>query len=277
MIRNSSFLLIIVLQLLSCNSNEHESKEKSVSVVNEVQIDSTSLNGSKNNVSELNTGESTSLNIPIHAFVLGSFSFTIYNDTIPDYISFEDTDGVYTRSKELELIQQFSNVQRINDTLEFFIESDTMRLFDVKFDQENLNYENVIDYYFQGEVDDSTYWKIFFVGHEKSGTLLMHQKTGEKLFTLHKYVQSGSKDYLLFYNEDIERRHTTNGFHLLQSTYDELVDTATREFEMWGPKSIVYDTLTDKYYIQRFFKDGYTFETDTVVMDIQPYAAETDS
>lgn len=265
------------LMFFSCNSNEKAAKEPQV---NDNILYQEKFNQNQeayqrtvlNDTVEFDQAKATQI------FDFGGYKFTITKETIPKYISFEDMDGVYTRSKEMELIEGFDNVERFNDTLQFLINDDyLMRLFDVKFDEGAKNYEDVTDFYFQGKIGDLDYWKIFFVGHEYSGTVLMHQKTGEKLYTLHNYVQGLDADFVLFYNEDLDSRFIENGFHLLHIENEKLKDGGILEFDMWGPKSIVYDSLSSKYYMQRVFLDGYNTEMDTVVMDIQPYAAETDS
>jgi len=278
MVRYFILFLIFSFLFLSCNSGEKENdfdnKKSTTNKYNVLSDEDYDTEG------EIEDHEiiSDSNSLLIEDFIINGYSFTIYKGNIPDHIFFEDKEGVYTRSRELELIDDFGAVNRLNGTLLFLINDDyVMSLSDQQFDQDALNVEDVRNYYFQGKLEGVDYWKVFFLAHEYSGSLLMNQNTGEKVYTLNNYVFAADTSFVLFYNSDIEARFEENGFHLLNHQNQKLIDSGIKEFDMWGPKAIVYDERTNLFYVQRVFIDGYNTEMDTVLMSISPYDAETDS
>jgi hypothetical protein len=276
MLKYCIYLFIFTLIIFSCGTNEDDIDEKSS--FNKVKTDeSEDENLSTTNQTEDNRIESTD-NKVLEKFVLGEYEFVIFKDIIPNHIYFEDTEGVYTRTKEVQLIETYEGVERIEDTLRFFVgDNYSMLLYDLNFDSEKENFKDVMDFYFQGHLNKLRYWNIFFQGHVYGGTLLMHMDTGEKLYTLNDYVYASDTSFILFYDYDLDAKFAENGFHLLVKDGNKLIDKGIKEFDMWGPKSIVYDEITERYYIQRIFIDGYTTEMDTVSMEIRHYESETDS
>lgn len=276
MLKYCIYLFIFTLIIFSCGTNEDDIDEKSS--FNKVKTDENEgENLSTINQTEDNRIESAD-NKALEKFVLGEYEFVIFKDIIPNHIYFEDTEGVYTRTKEVQLIETYEGVERIEDTLLFHIDNDyVMRLHDNQFDGEDMDFKDLSSFYFQGQLKGLDYWKIFFLAHEYDGTILMNKNTGEKLYTLNNFVYAPDTSFVLFYNHDIEARFTENGFQLLNYETNKLKDGGIIEFDMWGPKSIVYDEETERYYIQRIFMDGYTTEMDTVSMEIRHYESETDS
>jgi hypothetical protein len=255
--------------LFSCNNKRRDDKAPSIANVN---------NANENNRATLNQFENEKEFTRIDEFIsivdsfhLGGYSFVIYKENSLSNIIFEQKELVSNRDDEIDLLDGIQEVIRYSDSLSFTINEELTKYFvDHQIDAEQDEFKDRLTYFFQGEQYGIDYWRLFFVGYEYTGTLLVNKQTGEEKQTLNKYIYGPDSNFIISYNNDLDTRFEENGFHLLMVDNRKLLDGGMKELANWAPRNIVYNSVKDEFYIQAEVIDGYTIELDTFVMRVVP-------
>jgi hypothetical protein len=132
-------------------------------------------------------------------------------------------------------------VNRKEDTLFLKLTNgDSINLINVGYDEEGLvdPISEVVEYIYNGSVDNLEYWNIFVYCYECHYTILIDKETGEKIITLGDVYVSPSVEYVLLVNEDIEAGFTSNGFQLFEVYEDKLNLIGNLEVYDWGPNQV---------------------------------------
>lgn len=185
-------------------------------------------------------------------------TYQLKDTILPEYFKF-DFDFIDFQINEINL-NEFSNVDRIDDTLFFKTDDTTIVLINSYFNEEEQNYDaaqyKIIAYHKEANI-----YELFVNSYEYYCYMLVDMNYANEIYTIGRPLFSEDLKYIFVSNVDLETQYTENGFELYNLERNGYVLVERVILDLWGigkaswqneHKLVISKVTLDEHYDEMF-------------------------